>query len=659
MTVPLILEEICHLPDSKGIKALQPLDFVACGGGPMKPSVAEALSEEGVRLLNHCGATEIGALAPIFKPGPDYDWHYFVARDDLNLRFEDVPEHPGCVKLIGRPPGWDADYVVQDFLRPNPQAPTTQFQFLGRADDLIVLANGEKVRCTSLEAVIANDARVKDCIAFGEGRNHLGIIIEAASELDLDFSDKTQAAKFAEDMWPLVEKANKDIDSHGEISRNMIIVTSSSSRPLSRTSKGSLARKEIYDSFESDINNAYSEMASATVDALPDPSDTHGVSEYIRKAIGDILGFSRDIDPISDDEDIFELGMNSLQGTKLLNHLVAAARQRDAKKDFGALLGRSFVYSHPTVTLQTKALQRMMDSSGKSDDGEADSRTVAMQKTVERHCKIIEAMKVTEVAQKDFAKDSGNKIIVLTGSTGSLGSNIAYRLVTDPTVSLVYCLNRRSPQSSDPLDRQHRAFSKAGICLPHRFWPKLKPIDVDIQRPNFGLDDSVYQDITQASFIIHNAWPMDFNRSLVSFEAQFQYLDNIIKLAFDNRGSKASRIVFTSSIAAVARYTLNTNTALVPEIQMDDPEVTAPFGYPEAKWVCEQILCKAASLHQGMLDPVVVRVGQMTGSRNGCSWAPSEHLPSIFKSSRELGALPEIPGVSIHLLQLLSRLPKI
>lgn len=646
MTVPLILEEISLLPHRKGVEAIQPLEFVACGGGPMKASVAEKLSAEGVRLLNHCGATEIGALAPIFNPGPDYDWRYFVVRDDLNLRFEDVPEIPGCVKLVGRPPGWEVDYAVQDFLRRNPQAPTTQFQFLGRADDLIVLANGEKVRCTSLEATVANDAQVKDCIAFGEGRNHLGMIVEVASGFDQESSDKIEAAKLVEAIWPLVKKANEEVDGHGEVSKNMIIITSASSRPLNRTSKGSLARKDIYDSFESDINHAYENNASVAVDPLPALADLEGLSSYVRETIGDVLGLPSDTEPIGDDEDIFELGMNSLQGTKLLNHLVAAAQQSFDTKDLDASLGRNFVYLHPTVSLLTKALQSVMESDDKLNGGGDTSRTAAMLETVERHCEGLAATGNAKATRMHYDKESESKVVILTGSTGNLGSNIAYKLMTDPSVSLIYCLNRRSSPSVDPLDRQYRAFNKAGICVPNHLWPKLQSIEVDIQKPKFGLDAERYRNLTQATHIIHNAWPMDFNRSLVSFEAQFQYLGNIIRLALEEGSNQARRLLFTSSIAAVARYTLKTNETPVPELTMNDPEVTAPFGYPEAKWVCEQILSRAASLHKGALEPIVVRVGQLTGSQSGGLWAPSEHLPSMFKSSQSLGALPEISGVS-------------
>jgi hypothetical protein len=51
MTVPHILEEIVALPDHEWTKVLRPLQFVACGGGPLKLSVGEKLANAGVRIL--------------------------------------------------------------------------------------------------------------------------------------------------------------------------------------------------------------------------------------------------------------------------------------------------------------------------------------------------------------------------------------------------------------------------------------------------------------------------------------------------------------------------------------------------------------------------------------------------------------------------------
>ena len=82
----------------------------------MKHTVASALAAAGVPLLNHWGVTEIGAIAPIMTPPPDYDWRFLRVRDDIHLRFQPLPEHPGHVRLTGRPPLIADDFVVQDLL---------------------------------------------------------------------------------------------------------------------------------------------------------------------------------------------------------------------------------------------------------------------------------------------------------------------------------------------------------------------------------------------------------------------------------------------------------------------------------------------------------------------------------------------------------------
>ncbi|KAL8786789.1 MAG: hypothetical protein Q9195_008047, partial [Heterodermia aff. obscurata] len=646
MTVPLILEDICHAPNQAGIKALQPLDFVACGGGPMKSAVAEELSSKGVRLLNHCGATEIGALAPIFNPTSEYDWHYFVIRDDLNLRLEDAPKKPGCVKLVGRAPGWDKDFVVQDFLEPNPKAPRTQFRFLGRADDLIVLANGEKIRTTGLEATVASDPRITDAIAFGEGHDQLGLIVEAAPDVELDCSNTEQAESFRESIWPAVEKGNKEVDSHGTISKDMIIEASSVGRPLERTAKGSLARKEIYDSFTTEIDTLYSQTESANIEPLPDLQDTQGLENYLREALSNILGLTAETSPISVDEDIFELGMNSLQATRLYNMLQSALQETHVAERASSTINKGFVYSHPTISSQIRALASLASDKDGMTNGTEHSRTEIMKKAVEKHHNAIVAMDV-DVACNGSQRlmDLDGKIVVLTGSTGNLGSNLVYNMAQDPEVSLIYCLNRSSTAQTDQHERQQRAFNKAGIRLPTHLWAKIKPIEVKPQQPNFGLDPDVNSQLKQASHIIHNAWPMDFNRACVSFETQFQYLDSIIQLALRSTSPAPPRLLFTSSIATVAHYPSKTSQSHVPEIPMDDPAVTAPFGYPEAKWVCEQILLQSAKTHPARFEPIIVRVGQLTGSTEGpATWSATEHLPSMFKSAQTLGALPGIEG---------------
>lgn len=90
MTVPTILEDITLMPDfsSNAAPKLVKLAFVAVGGGGIKDAVGSKLASHGIPLLNHFGATELGALTPIFYPGDDYDWRYLRLRTDLGLKLE-------------------------------------------------------------------------------------------------------------------------------------------------------------------------------------------------------------------------------------------------------------------------------------------------------------------------------------------------------------------------------------------------------------------------------------------------------------------------------------------------------------------------------------------------------------------------------------------
>ena len=91
----------------------------------------------------------------------------------------------------------------------------------------------------------------------------------------------------------------------------------------------------------------------------------------------------------------------------------------------------------------------------------------------------------------------------------------------------------------------------------------------------------------------------------------------------------------------------------VPEIPLE-PQSTDDFGYPEAKWVCEEILLKTNEIFGAENDNSVpllrtssVRIGQMTGPEQSGVWNETEHFPIIVRTSQILKALPDIDGVSL------------
>ena len=118
--------------------------------------------------------------------------------------------------------------------------------------------------------------------------------------------------------------------------------------------------------------------------------------------------------------------------------------------------------------------------------------------------------------------------------------------------------------------------------------------------------------------------------------------------------TEPKKLLFASSIAVVGKYPIFnlSGPADVPEIPLE-PHHTDDFGYPEAKWVCEEILLRTNELFGVKTDgstPLLrtssVRIGQMTGPERSGAWNETEHFPIIVRTSQMIKALPHIEGVS-------------
>lgn len=127
------------------------------------------------------------------------------------------------------------------------------------------------------------------------------------------------------------------------------------------------------------------------------------------------------------------------------------------------------------------------------------------------------------------------------------------------------------------------------------------------------------------------------------------------------QGRPPAKLIFISSVGVFrSTYTSHSSFYLIltqgadlstsqkakpiPEEPLPDPSVSLGQGYSESKWTAEHVLF-AAARHCKEFSPVIVRVGQISGSPNG-NWNTTDWVPVIFKSSATLGCLPEYKGVS-------------
>ncbi|KAI0541768.1 hypothetical protein GGR58DRAFT_456119, partial [Xylaria digitata] len=631
MTVPHILEEIVALPENEWVEPLRSLQFVACGGGPLKSSVGEALATAGVKILAHFGATEIGALAPIFVPDEAYDWRFWRLRQDLDIRVEPInkDDEQGYFQLVARPFGWAEDFVLQDWLVMM-TGPTGEkyLRAMGRKDDLIVLATGEKVLPRILERMLEESPLVKTSVAFGEGQFELGVIIEPSTY-------PVNITEFKNSIWPTIVEAGKQMDSHATLSSLASIIITTEDQKIPRSDKGSVSRKEVYRLFESEIRRAYELMdntaANGTAQILFRGDSLEGALEEI---VASELGESIDSDAWGVDDDLFELGLNSLQCVRI-HRAVRTAVQHATNGGYLSVQtpSKDFVHRNPTISRMAAAL------------------------LPNEHDDAIEEHTMEDYISRYSLSTGSGHVVLLTGSSGSLGSHLLAHLVKLPGVAQVVCVRRTGAQNqaddtevNEELTKEliNEAASK-GAGIPSIHLHKVSVIPIQPSKQHLGLSESRYSALCRTvTHILHTAWPMDFKRTLVSFESQFAYLQNLLQLARDihtTRPFVRPRLAFTSSISVVGRYPqCNDNVHIVPEEIMSSANSTNRFGYGYAKLVCELIVSRAAASAKNEMEVCCVRLGQIAGNSVTGFWNPKEHIPALVRVAQRAKAWPQLKG---------------
>ena len=231
---------------------------------------------------------------------------------------------------------------------------------------------------------------------------------------------------------------------------------------------------------------------------------------------------------------------------------------------------------------------------------------------------------------------------LLVGSTGLVGTWVLHALLRNPSIGRISCLDR----STDAKKRHQDIITQRnlGVTLDDS---KVQFLAADLSSPHFGLSEADFSILSsQVNFVIHNAWAVDFNLSLESFEQV--HLCGIRNLVdFSLNSPRDPHLFFISSIASVSRWSaLHDPTIPVPEVPISDSSLAPPLGYAQSKNVAEQILNIAHT--QSGLKRGILRLGYIAGP---LTLGPSvgnerEWLPSMLKTSKAISKLPDhIPDV--------------
>lgn len=498
------------------------------------------------------------------------------------------------------------EWSTKDLYKPHPTLPD-HWLYCGRVDDVIVFSNGEKLNPVTIEEILSSHPRIKGALVVGQGKFQAALILEPVTPL----GDADEESKLIDDVWDLIQQANKVTVTHGRISRDLVMVARPE-KPFSRSAKGSIQRVITTKMYEDEVNALYGRAQGAGQDTTLDMSTDEALAMSLQAVFASVGTPS--LDP---DTDFFSAGVDSLQVMTVTRALRAGLRAANVQTD----ISTATIYSHPT-------LRKLADHLRAGDGAASDSQDIEV------------ARRLLAEYTQDFPPPVHNKIepvfgaqtVVLTGTTGSLGSYLLDALISSPNVHKIIALNRPHDGGRQ---KQESVSRSRGLSTN---WDKVRFLHADLSSPQLGLSSGDYAMLlSETDRIIHNAWPVNFHYSTDSFAPHVAGVRHLFDLAAAAR--KRAAVVFISSRATVDRWA---STDPVPESQLTDLSIPS-MGYGRSKAV-SSLLLDAGARASGV-PCASVRLGQIAGPKSERGqWNAAEFVPSLIRSSVHLGVLPDGMG---------------
>lgn len=504
------------------------------------------------------------------------------------------------------------------------------WRFYGRRDQVIALSNGEKVSPVLMERHICEHPLISTCMVVGQGRMQTAALIEPDYKR---WDAQRSPEEFISEVWPSIQEANKTTTATGQIFRNRIIVTRPE-KSFVLVDKGTVSRARTLETFKDELDAIYSIEDDTIVTPLPADINPTSMKQYIRQCLSAYV----DTDILQDETDFFAANMDSLQTIGFVSIIRTSLKAAYGNDPAGLTPAfyRRMVYENSTIGKMASRLTVLINNlrnpgatvDGLNGDAEAE-RQAKITAMVERY--------IGDLEHKiPFSPVENDLTVILTGSTGALGTYLLHNLCSNLRVAKVYCFDRRSGAE----EVAQKNFESNGLAVGSL--KKAEFLHVNFGDKNFGLTDAKTSEIVEKiNTIIHSAWAVNFNHVLESFEnPHIKGVRTLIDWSLQS--PTKAHLFFVSSIGTVAEYT---DPEPVPEILFEHCKTAGHLGYSESKHVAERIL-ELVSKKTG-LSTTILRLGQVAGpTTEKGKWNQREWFPILIKSSVALGKVPDSLGGS-------------
>lgn len=299
-----------------------------------------------------------------------------------------------------------------------------------------------------------------------------------------------------------IEEANAFAPQHSRIFKEMILVANSS-KPFPMTPKNTVMRKAVVALYDSEIEACYEAVErSANVGSdieVPTEWDQEQTLAFVRRIVTKVMERK---EPPADEVDLFQVGLDSLQATYVRNSILSALRS--AQIADVSRIAPNVVFEHPTIASLSKFLTNVA-SAPATANGVPDGTTstdvpathiAAMQEAIERYTKELPVHKPDDAYAVPKADE---QVVILTGSTGGLGSHLLAQLVQKSTVKKVYALNRKSAKASleqrqlDVLKERLGDEKEAEGVIGSE---KVTLVEATLEREDLGISKELFEEVS-------------------------------------------------------------------------------------------------------------------------------------------------------------------
>ncbi|KAI1178787.1 hypothetical protein F4777DRAFT_62023 [Nemania sp. FL0916] len=664
--LPSLLEGILH--HSSGLAAVARLKHVAYTGGPLNPLRGKVLAKKLPHLFTILASTE-GGISHLVATSDSTYWDSFRFVD-VGQRMDEIA--PGIFELVfprselvnktyalfHTHPHLDVEFRTSDLFSKLEKENENEHDgerwvYRGRADNWIAMSNGLKMDPTETENAIASHPVVTGVVMAGSYRFRLCLLVELVPE-----AHNLEHEKVIKELWPIIAASNRRAPKFGRVPRELVLFATPE-KPFLRAGKGTVQRRLTVQAYEKEINDLYTKVEEGLFISgltLPSSLSVEGLMPFLEALCTETLLDDPD-SRVSVDDDLSALGLDSLAAFVLLARLKAALRKYGVEEEKIKKVDNKLLFSATTIRQLASELSRAVGQ--QSDSSDADVARVDLSRLVQQYeSRVLELVSGSskDRGAKPDAQVPGEQVVILTGSTGSLGSYILCSLLSCSAVKKVFCLSR----ASSPLQAQAASFRSRGLAETSLHdAERVKFLQIEPSAPHFGLPNDKYALIArEATHIIHNAYMVNFLRSVEAFASQFDFLLQIMRLASECRHKPNIMLVSSITAAMCVKNNINKSSpqsSSVPaavEERVLDEDVAEKYlieqGYAQSKYVCEQMLNKYASATKNPAS--ILRVGQVCGPVSSATgvrlWNPTEWLPSLVMSSRFMGAVPDSLGTS-------------